>query len=471
MPDTAAKPRTTATPTLQNRSELIAALRFAAIIEQMLALEYLYAGFSVRRTLADFPAERCAKEAGRLRALAELDIVRSWLAQTYLITRQEMEHLGIVQNLLGALGEEPSLIRPDFPVSARHTLLHAPFRLDRFGPPALQRFIWYERPSYLTAEFRRRHGDPAGPDLADVEDFILPEFLKPFDSVEKLYEAIQNAFNSLDPTDLFRNDPGRQIPPDMFSLSVQMVQVYNRATATQAIQSILEQGEGISESPQSTDPAHFERFLAILGGLEQAQAHNADLDPALPVVSNPRLGAASFGLLNVKADHVTLITNPHTQRVMSLFDEAYSLMLVMMQSFFGTYTGIYQPEPRPQTALFYAAFFPLMTMVIRPLGEILARMPAHGQHPNPEPGAAHAGPDFAISPAVVDWRTGHGSRHAVIKTVLNADYYRDGLARLAKTAASLQDDVPAAQRENVRQLHQNLDATANHLDGIWNRGQ
>ncbi len=456
---------------LQDRSELIAALRFAAIIEQMLALEYLYAGFSVRRTLADFPAERCASEAGRLRAQAELDLVRPWLAQTYLIARQEMEHLGIVQNLLGALGEEPYLIRPDFPVSARHTLLHAPYRLDRFDVSSLQRFIWYERPTYLTEELRRRHGDPAGSDLADLEGFKLPESLNSLDSVQKLYEAIQTAFGTLDPGDLFRGDPGRQISPDMFGLSVQMMAVSDRESAVQAVQLILEQGEGIAEAPQSADPAHFERFLAILRELELARARDPEFDPALPVVSNPRLGTDSFGLRNVQANLLTPITNPHTRRVLGLFDEAYSLMLVMMQSFFGTYTGIYQPAPRPQAALFYAAFFPLMTMVIRPLGEILTRMPAGGQRPDPGPGAAHAGPDFAIDPDVVDRRNDPGLRRAVIKTELHVDFYRDGLTRLAKTTAALKDDVPAAQRENLRFLHENLVATANHLDGIWNRGQ
>lgn len=456
---------------LGSRPELIAALRVASVVEHMLALEYLFAGFSVRRTLADLPPESIRTEAGRLRGQADLDTFRPWLAQTYLIARQEMEHLGIVQNLLGALGEEPFLARPAFPVSSSHTLLQAPFRLDRFERRTLRRFVWYERPDYLTAEFRRRHGDPAESGLPGLEEVFLPAFLRPLDSVEKLYTAIGDAFATLDPGDLFRGDPGRQIPEDMFGLSVQMAAVTNRSTAAQAIQRILEQGEGIGESPQSGDPAHFERFLKILRELEQAESVRPGLDPALPVVSNPRLDEAAVGVRAAQDGEVTRITNPHTRRVMAFFNDAYSQMLVMMQGFFRTYSGLDQPSPRPQSALFYAAFFPLMTMVLRPLGEILTRMPADGAQRTPAAGEAHAGPDFGIVPEAWEWRDSATGRYPVIRTVLEAEFYRDGLNRLAQTAAALVEDVPEDQQANLQFLQENLVSTSRHLDSIWNRGQ
>ena len=133
---------------------------------------------------------------------------------------------------------------------------------------------------------------------------------------------------------------------------------------------------------------------------------------------------------------------------MRLFNEAYSLMLVMMKSFFGTYSGIYQPEPRPQAAMYYAAFFPLMTMVIRPLGEIIARLPANGEKPVPGVGPPRAGASFEIDPAVVE--AGVDPR---IKVVLDPDYYRDALRRQAAQAKELIDEVPPNQRDDVSAEH------------------
>src|SRR5437016_295611 len=95
---------------ITNREELVLALRSGAVLEHMLLCEYLYSGFSVRRSLADFPPG--GRKADQL---ANLDVVRPWLAKIYRVARQEMDHLGIVCNLLAAVGEEPYFERPDFP--------------------------------------------------------------------------------------------------------------------------------------------------------------------------------------------------------------------------------------------------------------------------------------------------------------------------------------------------------------------
>lgn len=152
---------------------------------------------------------------------------------------------------------------------------------------------------------------------------------------------------------------------------------------------------------------------------------------------------------------------------MKLFNGAYSLMLVMMKSFFGTYSGIYRPEPRPQAAMFYAAFFPLMTMVVRPLGEVIARMPADGDNQEPEPGQHHAGASFEIDRDVMECRDGK----RIIKTALCADYYRDALIAQAAQANELIEVVPASQRAAVQYLFENLTSTARHLESIWRNGR
>lgn len=454
-------------PPLRDRRELIAALKFASIIEQMLACEYLFAAFSARKSLGDYAPDTRRSARKRRRAQAEIDTIRPWLAQIYTIARQEMEHLGIVQNLLAAIGEEPYFMRPAFPVSSEHTFLGAPFRLDPFGRRALHRFIWYERPDYLTEEFRRHHGDPAQSGLADPKPELLPAFLRQYDSVTKLYNAIRTALTTLDPAEIFIGEPARQVGDELSGYRVTMVKVTNRETAAAAIDLVLEQGEGIGETPVSGEPAHFERFLAVLRGFDEAIGADPGFKPALPVVSNPWIADVGLGLRNVKEENnVTRITNPNAVQAMRLFNDAYSLMLVMMKSFFGTYSGIYQPTPRPQAAMFYAAFFPLMTMVIRPLGEILARMPAHGDHREPGPEDPHAGAGFEIDPAVVE-----GRADPRIKAVLDADYYRQALEDQAAQAKALRGVVPRRLRADAEFLYENLTSTARHLDSIWRTGR
>src|SRR5262249_14238492 len=135
-------------PVINNRQELITALQTAAEIEHLLCCEYLYSGRSVRRTPADFP-EGADEAAARI----AIDPMTPWLAQLNLSARQEMELLGRGASLLTAVGEEPYFERREFPQPAKSSLLGRPFGLDRFGPTSLQRFIWGERPRYLTPGF------------------------------------------------------------------------------------------------------------------------------------------------------------------------------------------------------------------------------------------------------------------------------------------------------------------------------
>ncbi len=61
---------------------------------------------------------------------------------------------------------------------------------------------------------------------------------------------------------------------------------------------------------------------------------------------------------------VNPITAEPAASLVSLFNDAYTIMLVILNKFFATYSTSYIPEPRQQAALFYAAYFPLMTVGI-----------------------------------------------------------------------------------------------------------
>ena len=92
-----------ANPAIQNRAQLIMALRTAAELEHLLACEYLFTDFTIRRKLSDFPPE-----IPKPQRLVTLERSRLWLGQILLVARQEMEHLGIVMNLLDGVIDRTS---------------------------------------------------------------------------------------------------------------------------------------------------------------------------------------------------------------------------------------------------------------------------------------------------------------------------------------------------------------------------
>jgi hypothetical protein len=91
-------------------------------------------------------------------------------------------------------------------------------------------------------------------------------------------------------------------------------------------------------------------------------------------------------------------------------------------------------------------------MAIRPLGEILARMPAGDEYPG-----QNAGAPFALQQTVP-------ACHEV-------DWYRDRLQQLADRARELCDAVPDRLRPTMQSLYENLSSTSLHLEHIWKHGR
>ena len=125
------------TSVITNRSDLIQALCDAAQLEHALCCAYLFAAFSIKRRPDEgVPPYR----------LADL---RDWESVLLLIARQEMEHLGIVCNLLTAIGGMPYLQNPRFPVAAdRYGELPA-LPLQRFSKTTVQRLLAFETPDWV----------------------------------------------------------------------------------------------------------------------------------------------------------------------------------------------------------------------------------------------------------------------------------------------------------------------------------
>ncbi len=436
--------------------ELHHALRIASELEHGLCCQYLFAMFSLKRLPADLgklPGEITAEDA-RL-----LDATQSWAGTILHVARQEMEHLGIVLNLQAATGMPPHLSRPDFPVPQGTYPIDAHFCLEKLDETNLNRFVFYEKPDDVPDAFQ----DPgccADDSLTLVEPLALQSHGGlSFHSVQELYQEILNAFFALDPADVFAGDPARQV----ISTEVQWgaavdvrAAVYTRETAEQAIQQIVREGEGrliepeLAAGPDEVAKSHYQHFLDIRKAYLEMGGDSANT--TMPVGCNPWPGQRTG---------CTPVTNPVTRRVMDFFDAGYHLMVAMIRDFFLEYRSYYgffppwEPVAKPG-ALFHAAFFPLMTLLVRPVGEMLCRLPA-GDSPDVTAGPAFRLPhDLATS-----------AEH-------DLDWYLRRLRHLEREARELAGaDFPSRGDEHrlaFRRLEQALHRLAINFERLWTGG-
>ncbi len=418
-------------PRIGSREELIQALRTGAELEHGLCCQYLFTAFTIRKTATDF-----AKSP----ELVVMQMAQRWEAVLMLIARQEMEHLALVCNLLNAIGGDLNFDRPNFPQPAKRYPLDIPFRLDPFGVPALRRFVWFEKPEDLTPTFSRDGYCPhyPAPAAASSLEFLnVPE--TEYSSVQELYSEINAAFQNLDPTQIFRGNTDRQVDGSQFAYRITVEPVTNREQAAAAISLIIEQGEGIGLTPLDPNGSHFQMFVRVLREFEEAKRTIPDFHPTLDVVENPVLKQSPG------SGDGTIVTDKASRLGMEIFNEAYNLMVVMLRGWFQQFS-FSQNYPR-QAAQFYAAFFPLMTMVIRPLGEILTRMPAGV-------GDRNAGPSFELPQLPPDQTIGR-------------EWYVQKLNELETRCRDFTDSVPDLLKERATFIFQNVHATNLHFANLW----
>ena len=343
------------------RDRLRELLVAAAELEHGVVCQYLFAAFSMKR----HPDE------GNV-SFEQLELMRRWEADLLLIARQEMEHLGLVANLLTAIGEAPHFLRPPFPVPSDYYPVYDPPSLQRFGPDILRRLIRLEQPETP---------NPTHESLASSLALDLDAETKR--SVGELYLEIADIFKQLDGPDLFIGPPSAQrvtleiipvplrgvtLPPNTTLYDVRFNAVTDLKSALGVIDQIIEEGEGL---PGDRATSHFGRLLEIADDLKAATERDPSFEPARPVLENPTRD---------------MITNPAAIRLFDLCDDAYAITVLLLMRYFGQ-----SDETAPEVAaLQQAVFFPMMTAVIRPLAEILTRFPAKD-----DPGV-RAGPSFTL---------------------------------------------------------------------------
>ena len=373
-------------------------LKAASQIESLLCFQYLYAAFSMKKYDSEL---QTAKE----HKLRQIEMIRRWEARILYVARQEMEHLNLVQNLLVLLDKPPYLKRPNFPIKPEVNPLGKPINLMPFSVNAVKTFRYWEKPDSLELEFPEipeiqsptDEGVPldAAEDRAfniDEETIASWEALKVLIheiiagshrihkaengtglSIERLYNRINIFFYYLIKQkllDLDRININRIVVEHFgFNLNLDpIVKGKYYQYVNDVITGILEEGEGVWGVPPPL-ASHFTVYQEILNEYENELKLDPDFEPALPCLINPSLK---------NEPNTQEITNKVGICAVELFNACYEVLDFMLYGFFLQYnidytTGVRPPIPN---SFFRTSFYPFMTMVIRPLGEIVCRLPA-----------------------------------------------------------------------------------------------
>lgn len=324
-------------PQLHTRDDLLYALTLAAELEHSLSCQYLYAAYALRTRPADdltWP---------------QVAMIADWKKTLLEIARQEMEHLGLANNLLTAIGGAPHFRRPNFPQPEGAYGGLPAAHLEALSLSALDRFIQYEAPE---------------PDSVPVD-------LR-YEGIHGLYRLVREAFETLPEADLFIGPPEAQVDntaihgePVIRAYDVRLFKVVDRATALEAVDLIIEEGEG--GSAESDLHSHYARLVEMRRQFEAALAADPAFAPSHAVVSDPTTRER-----HREASGATLLTHPLARALADLFGTAYETMLFALYRFYART----DETPEELYGLRQTAFFPLMTVVLRPLAEMLAETPA-----------------------------------------------------------------------------------------------
>ena len=180
---------------------------------------------------------------------------------------EEMLHMVLSANVLNALGGSPRIAGPQFVPTYPGTLPggvegQMTVQLRPFSMEQLMTFIEIEEPRDPIGALAQ-----SGPD--EVGSCTIGEF----------YLSIENAIQAL-PDKAFNGAPSRQIGPDLMWGSIAVI---DKSSAIEAINTIIEQGEGTTTSPEEIDGvggvndfAHFYRFMQIHQGRRLVKTESSE---------------------------------------------------------------------------------------------------------------------------------------------------------------------------------------------------
>jgi Ferritin-like len=395
-------------PTLriENRSQLIYLLTEAAEIEHGVMCSYLFTAFSLKNSTDEGVTE------------AQLRKIRGWSRLIRGVAVQEMLHLGAVCNLLTAIGGAPHLRRPNFPIRMdRRGGFH--LRLAPFSLETMQQFIAIEEPDELVGKIAWTLPAEVRPRLSDI---FATE--REYHTQGHLYRGLEDGFLYLaqkyGERQLFIGRPEAQTAaPLHFESLPELKPVTNLASAQEAINVIVVQGEGAS---RETPDSHYSKFMKIWQEYKTALAEDPGFEPARPVLANPYALPPSD---KTDTDELNFIDDPDTAELSNLTDACYELMIQVLGRLF-----VHAEESEEALRRLSGAAESLMMDIVEPLAETLTKSPAGPSHPGKT-----AGISFRLSRGATV-----PTHHEVAWTV-----FRERLGELGAYCAVLQtrDGAPA----------------------------
>jgi hypothetical protein len=349
---------------IEHREALVYTLGKAAEIEHLIMLTYLYAAFSLKTADTDGLTPD------------QLAATKRWRRTLYELAAQEMLHLALCQNLLTAVGAGPRFARPNFPVPSHVFPAGVQIRLMAFDETAVRHFAHLERPAGMA--FDDAEGfealKEAVPAPFDADDEIAPH-LQDFDTIGGLYRTVEDAIErlaaKLGPERLFIG-PARSQATEAHFRWPELVAVTDVASARQAIDTIVEQGEGARGEWRD---AHFGRLVSMLEELRALQAADPGFVPARPVV-------AAQVRPSKRSDPAALIEDPGTARAADLLNVVNEVLLQLLSRYFAN-----TEETDEQLAVLADTAVGLMYGAIVPLGMAISKQPIALDRPGVTAGA------------------------------------------------------------------------------------
>ena len=276
----------------------------------------------------------------------------------------------------------------------------------------------------------------SGVDDKDDSDFLtIGEFyrhiLGAFRMLDKQYSEREDEFFIGPKSAQVSNTDVNLLFPEWFNFD--LTQVDGIESVARVITEIIREGEGTSES-RDDSPSHYQRLKTVLTEFRQLKEANPEFDPVRPVVTNPTVEDGNSG---------TRITCDSTSQLLEVANDSYELMLRVLMRFYA------RPNPEDTNALVALSqiFLPMMSMVVRTLGEILTELPAfEGQR---EEVAGHG---FEL----------HQDLDLMPQAVASRKYFAERLRQLAAELARIEfpATVETAVAERLGTIAANLERIA-----------
>jgi hypothetical protein len=352
---------------IDSREELVYLLGEASEIEHGLLCEYLYAQFSLKRSVDEGVTPE------------QLVRMQAWELTMIDVIKQEMLHLALATNILTAIGAAPHFERPNFPILSRWYPEGVQIALVPFGERALRHFMYLERPEGMALDDAEGFAALEHVRPVTVDDHPLVGVPEDWATVGHLYRGIEAGLEELcdryGERGVFIGPPRAQAVTDIFEWP-ELLAVTDLRSARTAIEIIVEQGEG---ARGDWVKSHFGKFVGILEDFLAMQATDPTFDAARPV-------EPAFVRLPPDVESGVPIEDRRTARVADLCNAIYEVTLQVLARYY-----VHHGESPAELDTLARTAKHLMNWTMRKLTPVLTTLPIGPSQPG-----RTAGPTFEV---------------------------------------------------------------------------